>query len=340
MSGPEGSLQFVGGTPDPLTGLTNLGAREYDPTLGRFLSRDPLLEIRQPQQWNGYAYADDNPANNSDSSGEMLFDDTTGLGFGNVKDLNDYNKAHFPTIKYSKEYRTDVVKDGRGNTYRIGEEKGITQDEVSTRTYLNRKLQEGGEYSDGSDAGTGQQYLPVNPIKGAERGNGTADLVRLTWKGGKLVKADAVDIITPSNEKAETGPYLKSASKKEGQGDEIVFNLKHADDEQAQELIRAVSLSGLRFNAVTVINQSSEYYNEVTSGLSGSMLNNSASVGSPALNPDPVGGDSGGVSGGQGEPYTGPCNCSGADGGPVGGVTDPADILEDLIDGGGDDGIA
>lgn len=63
-----GDKGFVGGTKDN-TGLTHLGAREYDPGIGRFISVDPLLDLADPQQWNGYVYANNNPATLSDPSG-------------------------------------------------------------------------------------------------------------------------------------------------------------------------------------------------------------------------------------------------------------------------------
>ncbi|WP_245828191.1 RHS repeat-associated core domain-containing protein [Micromonospora avicenniae] len=59
---------FVGGTQDP-TGLTHLGAREYDTFAGRFISVDPIIDLADPQQWNGYNYANNNPATLSDPSG-------------------------------------------------------------------------------------------------------------------------------------------------------------------------------------------------------------------------------------------------------------------------------
>jgi RHS repeat-associated protein len=59
---------FVGGTVDP-TGLTHLGAREYDPLIGRFLSVDPVQDLTDPQQWNGYSYANNNPVTLSDPGG-------------------------------------------------------------------------------------------------------------------------------------------------------------------------------------------------------------------------------------------------------------------------------
>ncbi|MFD7903672.1 polymorphic toxin-type HINT domain-containing protein, partial [Kitasatospora sp. NPDC059747] len=46
-----------------------LGAREYQPTTGRFLNPDPLLDTGDPQQWNAYAYSNNDPQNLSDPSG-------------------------------------------------------------------------------------------------------------------------------------------------------------------------------------------------------------------------------------------------------------------------------
>ncbi|MEV0006125.1 RHS repeat-associated core domain-containing protein [Micromonospora sp. NPDC050980] len=59
---------FVGGTEDN-TGLTHLGAREYDSALGSFISLDPIMDMVDPQQWHGYAYSHHNPATRSDPSG-------------------------------------------------------------------------------------------------------------------------------------------------------------------------------------------------------------------------------------------------------------------------------
>ncbi|RZU37624.1 RHS repeat-associated protein [Streptomyces sp. BK022] len=71
QTGPwtAGQRGYVGGTQDDNTGLTNLGAREYDPTIGRFLSPDPLLVPGAPQSWNAYDYADDTPVTTSDPTG-------------------------------------------------------------------------------------------------------------------------------------------------------------------------------------------------------------------------------------------------------------------------------
>ncbi|WP_459903679.1 RHS repeat domain-containing protein [Catenuloplanes indicus] len=59
---------FVGGDLDP-TGLTHIGAREYDPALGRFISVDPIMDLEDPQQWHGYAYANNSPVTSSDPTG-------------------------------------------------------------------------------------------------------------------------------------------------------------------------------------------------------------------------------------------------------------------------------
>jgi RHS repeat-associated protein len=61
-------LGFVGGRNDE-SGLTQVGARLYDNASGRFLSADPVLDNNDPQQLNGYAYANNSPVTFSDPTG-------------------------------------------------------------------------------------------------------------------------------------------------------------------------------------------------------------------------------------------------------------------------------
>lgn len=44
---------FLGAQRDDASGYTPLGARPYDPVVGRFLSADPVLDIADPMQSNG-----------------------------------------------------------------------------------------------------------------------------------------------------------------------------------------------------------------------------------------------------------------------------------------------
>jgi RHS repeat-associated protein len=68
---------FLGKAEDDTTGLSILGARMYDATLGRFLSPDPLTTPFSPQTLNAYAYSLNNPIAYSDPTGlscDMSFD--------------------------------------------------------------------------------------------------------------------------------------------------------------------------------------------------------------------------------------------------------------------------
>jgi RHS repeat-associated protein len=60
--------------PSGVTGLTVIGMRAYDPTIGRFVSVDPLQDVSKPQQWNAYSYANNAPVTSSDPTG-MIPDD-------------------------------------------------------------------------------------------------------------------------------------------------------------------------------------------------------------------------------------------------------------------------
>jgi RHS repeat-associated protein len=68
------SEQWNGGDLLSTLGVVNLGARVYDPVIGRFLSRDPILQAKNP-----YAFASNDPINRSDASGMM---DSCGNGGG------------------------------------------------------------------------------------------------------------------------------------------------------------------------------------------------------------------------------------------------------------------
>ncbi|MER7748970.1 RHS repeat-associated core domain-containing protein [Streptomyces bacillaris] len=65
-----GTKGFVGGIDETgTTGLVHLGAREYDPAIGRFISVDPVLDVTDSQQMNGYNYANNSPVTLSDPDG-------------------------------------------------------------------------------------------------------------------------------------------------------------------------------------------------------------------------------------------------------------------------------
>ncbi|MBB5867706.1 RHS repeat-associated protein [Allocatelliglobosispora scoriae] len=76
---------FVNGDREP-TGLVHIGAREYDPLDGRFLSVDPLLDVNRPMSMQGYVYADGNPVTLADPSGK---DPCVNGGGGCYYDGND-----------------------------------------------------------------------------------------------------------------------------------------------------------------------------------------------------------------------------------------------------------
>ncbi|MET7540060.1 polymorphic toxin-type HINT domain-containing protein [Streptomyces sp. NPDC005507] len=57
------------GIDDAATGLTHIGAREYDQNSGRFLSADPVIDIADPLQMNGYSYSSNSPVSMSDPTG-------------------------------------------------------------------------------------------------------------------------------------------------------------------------------------------------------------------------------------------------------------------------------
>lgn len=74
----QGNYRFAGTELDTTTGLYHMGARFYDPTIGRWLSEDPLQDrYFQPGTLNFYAYGLGNPLTLSDPTG-LLPDESSG----------------------------------------------------------------------------------------------------------------------------------------------------------------------------------------------------------------------------------------------------------------------
>ncbi|MFC8447900.1 polymorphic toxin-type HINT domain-containing protein [Kitasatospora sp. NPDC057223] len=78
-TGWAGTRGFLGGTTEP-TALTHLGARDYDPATGRFVSVDPVILPTDPQSLNAYIYSNNNPLTVSDPSGTCPRDLCDGYG--------------------------------------------------------------------------------------------------------------------------------------------------------------------------------------------------------------------------------------------------------------------
>jgi RHS repeat-associated protein len=78
---------FISGERDA-TGLTHIGAREYDPAAGRFISVDPAFVATDPASMNGYGYANNTPVSSADPSGMRPDNECTGSCLKNWAQAN------------------------------------------------------------------------------------------------------------------------------------------------------------------------------------------------------------------------------------------------------------
>jgi len=85
---------FLGEAEDDSTGLSLLGARMYDPSLGRFISTDELNKPYSPQEMNAYSYSVNNP---------IAYSDPTGLEIGSKPNSCQYD------VKYCSQEQQDAV---------------------------------------------------------------------------------------------------------------------------------------------------------------------------------------------------------------------------------------
>jgi RHS repeat-associated protein len=106
--------QWNGGDALAAFGISQLGARLYDPAIGRFLSRDPLLIPRTAATTNPYAFASNDPVNRSDPSG---LDGCNGSGTdkdGNPCVTNDGKQSSSSSGSSSSSYSSGPTSGGTG----------------------------------------------------------------------------------------------------------------------------------------------------------------------------------------------------------------------------------
>ncbi|MFI1386428.1 DddA-like double-stranded DNA deaminase toxin [Embleya sp. NPDC020886] len=115
--------------PMDATGLTHVGAREYDPALGRFISVDPIMDLTDSQQMHGYTYAGNNPATVSDPTGLLGIGEAMGsaAGGGNKRQDKAEDEAAESTKRKGSNPVTTVAyhsggrKTGSDPTETVGE---------------------------------------------------------------------------------------------------------------------------------------------------------------------------------------------------------------------------
>lgn len=105
---------FTGKEFDSETGLNYFGARYHSPTQGRFTSVDPenaSADLEDPQSWNGYAYARNNPLKYVDLDGREFVicnNDGTNCHRHKDKDFNNLRKQFSWEVKDGK-----ILQDGQ-----------------------------------------------------------------------------------------------------------------------------------------------------------------------------------------------------------------------------------
>ena len=93
VSAPD-NRGFLNKPMDTTTSLTIVGARQYDPDTGRFITDDPVLEQTDPTQLNGYAYAGNNPVVRADPTGLWAKDPELDDQFGRPKEKGTGHSNH------------------------------------------------------------------------------------------------------------------------------------------------------------------------------------------------------------------------------------------------------
>ncbi len=137
--------KFTGKERDAETGLDYFGARYFSAAQGRFTSPDPTIlalnRLVNPQRWNMYGYALNNPLKYVDPDGR----DAMYVVF------KDYRAAIMGLHPYATGHAAMVVVDGSGHTtYREYGRYDTNQGETRSQTVPNLQMDANGHPTDAS----------------------------------------------------------------------------------------------------------------------------------------------------------------------------------------------
>ncbi|MBB4968900.1 RHS repeat-associated core domain-containing protein [Saccharothrix violaceirubra] len=178
---------FVGGTNDTTTGLVHLGAREYDAGIGRFISADPIMDLTDPQQINGYAYGNSSPITFSDPTG-LKRCGVDGDGCGSVPNRDSYgDRGSTGETAYEYHQRTENEKKNAYAAAGVSEQDIIDAEQVEKQNWLDIALEAGGEIL--------KEVLGINDIQscfGEGDLGACASMILGAIPWGKILKAPKI----------------------------------------------------------------------------------------------------------------------------------------------------
>ncbi|MCH0541411.1 hypothetical protein I3F58_17955 [Streptomyces sp. MUM 203J] len=199
---------FLGvGINDTATGLTHIGAREYDATTGRFISADPLIDLTDPLQMNGYTYANGNPLTYADPSGLRPIGDCERGCSSTDGNTTTYKQDHFylgPNGQYVYNSTTTAVTTGHRSRTTVTVK--ATYSRSTGRTY---------RYS-------GQQESKTTGSRKYGTSNGWQPAKKLDMEGAHLT-LDAVGLIPAAGTPADVANAILYAA--EGNWSEAGWSL-------------------------------------------------------------------------------------------------------------------
>ena len=108
---------FLNKPTSPTTGIIDMGARAYDPTLGQFLTLDPILDTTNTHTLNGYSYTGHEPINHTDPTGLMVACGSGGASCSLYGDAADQDWTSQQVLSQSTSSGTCDGQSGGSSSY-------------------------------------------------------------------------------------------------------------------------------------------------------------------------------------------------------------------------------